>query len=333
MKSIKLGVVIFVCGILPAVIPASTLAAEKVRIGYVHVFDDAPVVVARDKGFFAAEGLDANVTTFTSGPTLVKGLVSDQLDVGILGFTNAITWSAQGADLKIIGKVQEGYHSLIARGDRNIKTLKDLKGKTIASQAAGSTADIVLKGVVLKSAGLSEKDVQIMYTAPSTALASLRAGRIDAAFLFEPFDSMARATLSVNQVYEVGKNWPFPCMVVIVPGRLIKEQPEVARKVLASIRRSIEFIKQDPAEASRILAPAFMPEGELVAEGRSLPAQEVMLTALKTNVFDWRLSKADLKRMEDLSGIMKDLDILKTQVPISSVVDLRWQTELEQRKP
>jgi NitT/TauT family transport system substrate-binding protein len=333
MKSIKLGVVIFVCGILPAVIPASTLAAEKVRIGYVHVFDDAPVVVARDKGFFAAEGLDANVTTFTSGPTLVKGLVSDQLDVGILGFTNAITWSAQGADLKIIGKVQEGYHSLIARGDRNIKTLKDLKGKTIASQAAGSTADIVLKGVVLKSAGLSEKDVQIMYTAPSTALASLRAGRIDAAFLFEPFDSMARATLSVNEVYEVGKNWPFPCMVLIVPGRLIKEQPEVARKVLASIKRSVDFIKQNPAETSRVLAPAFMPEGELVTEGRSLPAQEVMLKALKTNVFDWRLSKADLKRMEDLSGIMKDLDILKTQVPISGVVDLRWQAELEQRTP
>jgi NitT/TauT family transport system substrate-binding protein len=291
------------------------------------------VVVARDKGFFAAEGLDANVTTFTSGPTLVKGLVSDQLDVGILGFTNAITWSAQGADLKIIGKVQEGYHSLIARADRNIKALKDLKGKTIASQAAGSTADIVLKGVVLKSAGLSEKDVQIMYTAPSTALASLRAGRIDAAFLFEPFDSMARATLAVNEVYEVGKNWPFPCMVVIVPGRLIKEQPEVARKVLASIKRSIEFIKQNPEEASRILAPAFMLGGELAAEDRSVPAQEVMLKALKTNVFDWRLSKADLKRMEELSGIMTDLDILKTQAPISSVVDLRWQTELEQRRP
>jgi NitT/TauT family transport system substrate-binding protein len=68
-------------------------------------------VIARDGGFFTAEGLDASVTMFTSGPTLVKGLVSNQLDVGVLGFTNAITWSAQGADLKIIGKVQEGFHS------------------------------------------------------------------------------------------------------------------------------------------------------------------------------------------------------------------------------
>jgi NitT/TauT family transport system substrate-binding protein len=270
---------------------------------------------------------------FTSGPTLVKGLVSNQLDVGVLGFTNAITWSAQGADLKIIGKVQEGFHSLIARNDRGIKALKDLKGKSLASQSAGSTADVVLKGVVLKSAGLTDKEVQIMYTAPSTALASLRAGRVDSAFLFEPYDSMARAAISVTEVYEVGKHWPFPCMVVIVPGKLIKEQPNAVRKFLASIKRSVEFMKDRPAEASRILAPAFMPEGELATEGQRIPAEEVMLKSLKSNVFDWRLSPADLKRMEELSGIMKDLDILKTQVPVNSVVDLRWQTELERRKP
>ena len=100
---------------------ASGLARKGLSFEILERFDDAPVVIARDKGFFAAEGLDAQVTSFTSGPTLVKGLVSDQLEVGVLGFTNAVTWSAQGADLKIIGKVQEGYHSLIARNDRGIE--------------------------------------------------------------------------------------------------------------------------------------------------------------------------------------------------------------------
>jgi len=312
---------------------APAAEAQKLRVGYVHVFDDAPVVIARDKGFFTAEGLDANVTMFTSGPTLVKGLVTDQLDVGVLGFTNAITWAAQGADLKIVGKVQEGFHSLVARNDRGIKSLKDLKGKSLASQAAGSTADIVLKGVVLKSAGLTDKDVQIMYTAPSTALASLRAGRVDSAFLFEPYDSIARAAVPVTEIYEVGKSWPFPCMVVIVPGKLIKEQPAAVRKVLASLKRSMEFMKEKPAEAARILAPAFMAEEGLVVEGKGIPPEEIMLKSLKSNVFDWRLTQGDLKRMEELSGIMKELDILKKDVPLSSVVDLRWQSELERQKP
>lgn len=333
MKTVKVTVVLFLMASVYSLAIVPLASAQKLRVAYVHVFDDAPVVVARDKGFFAAEGLDAQVTSFTSGPTLIKGLVADQLDVGVLGFTNAVTWSAQGADLKIIGKVQEGYHSLIARNDRGVKTLKDLKGKSIASQSAGSTADIVLKGVVLKNAGLTDKDLQIMYTAPSTALASLRAGRVDSAFLFEPYDSVARAVLPVTEVYEVGKSWPFPCMVVIVPGKLIKEQPAAVRKVLASIKRSIEFMKEKPVEASRVLAPAFMPEGEIDTEGHNVQPEEVMLKSLKSNVFDWRLSKADLKRMQELAGIMKGLDILNKDVPISSVVDLRWQTELERRKP
>lgn len=312
---------------------AQTATAEKIRVAYVHVFDDAPVVVARDKGFFAAEGLEAQVTMFTSGPLLVKGLVTDQLDVGVLGFTNAITWAAQGADLKIIGKVQEGYHSLVARNDRSIKSLKDLKGKSLASQAAGSTADIVLKGVILKSVGLTDKDVQIMYTAPSTALASLRAGRVDSAFLFEPYDSIAKASAPVTEIYEVGKVWPFPCMVVIVPGKLIKERPDAVRKTLSALKRSTEFMKEKPAEASRVLAPAFMAEEGLMAEGKAISAEEIMLKSLKSNVFDWRLSKADLKRMEELSGVMRNLEILKKDVPLSSVVDLRWQNELERKKP
>ncbi len=308
-------------------------STERIRVAYVHVFDDAPVVVARDKGFFAAEGLEAQVTMFTSGPTLVKGLVTDQSDVGVLGFTNAVTWVAQGADLKIIGKVQEGYHALVARNDRGIKSLKDLKGKSLASQAAGSTADIVLKGVVLKGVGLTDKDVQILYTAPSTALASLRAGRVDSAFLFEPYDSIAKASAPVTEIYEVGKVWPFPCMVVIVPGRLIKERPDAVRKTLSALKRSMEFMKAKPAEAARVLAPAFMAEEALMAEGKAISAEEIMLKSLKSNIFDWRLTKADLKRMEELSGVMRNMEILKKDVPLSSVVDLRWQNELERKRP
>jgi len=304
-------------------------AGEALRVGYVHVFDDAPVVIARDKGFFAAQGLDAKVTAFTSGPTLVKGLVTGELDIGILGFTNAITWSAQGADLKIIGKVQDGYHALIARRDRGINRVADLKNRSLATQAVGSTADIVLKGVVLKKAGLTDQSLQFVYTSPATALASLRAGRGDAAFLFEPYDSMARLSLPVTEIYEVGKSWPFPCMVVIVPGKLISEKPAVVKKALASIKQSIEFMKTNPAEASRVLAPAFMPEGGLTTDSGTVSAEEVMKRSLTTNTFDWRLSPADLKRMEELSGIMKELGILKKDVPLSSVVDLRWQKELE----
>jgi ABC-type nitrate/sulfonate/bicarbonate transport system substrate-binding protein len=122
-------------------------------------------------------------------------------------------------------------------------------------------------------------------------------------------------------------------MVVIVPGKLIKERPEAVKKSLAALKRSMEFMKEKPAEAAKILAPSFMAEEGLQLEGKTLAPEEIMLKSLKTNIFDWRLAKKDLSRMEELTGVMKDLGILKTDVPLNSVVDLRWQNELERQRP
>jgi len=76
-----------------------------------------------------------------------------------------------------------------------------------------------------------------------------------------------------------------------------------------------------------------MAEEGLAVEGKNVTPDEIMLKSLKSNVFDWRLTQGDLKRMEEISGIMKELEILKKDVPLSSVVDLRWQSELERQKP
>src|SRR3546814_14696882 len=79
----------------------------------------------------------------------------------------------------------------------------------------GSTADVVLKGVVLKEGNLQPSDVNIMGVSPAVAVQSLVGQRVDAAFLFEPYDRIAQLVAPVKQIYEVGQAWPFPCMVVI----------------------------------------------------------------------------------------------------------------------
>src|SRR5690606_8195262 len=103
-----------------------------------------------------------------------------QLDTGVLGFTNAASWSSKGADLKVVGGAQHGYHAIVVRDGTGIKTVADLKGHSLASQKEGSTADTVLRGVVLKNAGLTTKDVTIMGVSPQVAVQSLVGERVDA---------------------------------------------------------------------------------------------------------------------------------------------------------
>src|SRR5690606_24219713 len=103
-----------------------------------------------------------------------------------------------------------------------IETIDQLRGKSVASQKAGSTADVVWNGVVLKSGGLTRQDVTMQGVSPAVAIQSLAAEQVDAAFVFEPYSSIAKISYPVKEIYEIGNEWPFPCMVVIATGDIVK---------------------------------------------------------------------------------------------------------------
>ena len=226
------------------------MAADKFRVGYLRVMDDAQAIVAQEGGYYKKAGLDSELIEFKSGTDLIKAIVGGQLDIGVLGFTNAVAWASKGADLKVVGGAQQGYHSLIVRDDSGIKDIAGLKGKTLASQAEGSTADVVLKGVVLKEGKLTPDDVNVMGVSPAVAVQSLVGKRVDAAFLFEPYDRIAQLVAPVKQIYEVGQAWPFPCMVVITSGETLAKRKDDVWKALDAQNQAIDLLQKQPAQAS-----------------------------------------------------------------------------------
>lgn len=309
---------------------APALASDKFRIGYLRVMDDAQAMVAQEGGFYQKAGLDSELVEFKSGTDLIKAIVGGQLDIGVLGFTNAVAWASRGADLKVVGGAQQGYHSLVVRDDSGIADLAGLKGKTLASQSEGSTADVVLKGVVLKSANLKPEDVNIMGVSPAVAVQSLVGKRVDAAFLFEPYDRIAQLVAPVKQIYEVGQAWPFPCMVVITSGETLAKRKDDVWKALDAQKAAIDLLQQNPQEASRLIASYFIAEPTLkTLERGELPREEVIADAIKTQVFTAKLTDKDTARMQEIADILQAQGSLKTRdgspYDVSTIVDLSWQ--------
>lgn len=301
---------------------------ENVRVGYLLVMDDAPAILAHEADLYQKHGLDEEMQLFTSGTDMIKAIVGGQIDVGVLGFTNALTWLDKGADLKIVGGAQMGYHSLIVRRDSGIKSVRDLKGRVVASQQKGSTADIVWNGVVLKEAGLAPEDVPMQYVSPSVAVQSLTAGRVDAAFVFEPYDHLARATAGAQSIYEVGKSWPFPCMVVIASGETLKKNRELVNRTLDAQKEAIEMLENSPEEAAKYLTPAFMKEEKLqTVEGGSVPAVQVIREAIEAQDFNWEITEDQIKKMQEIVGMMVEQGILKKEIDVRNALDLSWQTK------
>lgn len=309
-----------------------TLAAEKFKVGYLRVMDDAQAIAAFEGGFYKKHGLDVELMEFKSGTDLIKALVSGQVDSGVLGFTNAVAWASKGADLKVVGGAQLGYHAIVAREDVGISKVSDLKGKILASQAEGSTADTVLKGVVLKQAGLKPDDVQVMGVSPQVAVQSLVAIRVDAAFLFVPQTTIALLIAPTKQISEIGEVWPFPCMVVITSGEVLKNRKDAVWKSLDAQREAIDLLQKKPAEASKLIASYFIAEPTLkTLKKGELPREAVIADAIKSQTFNAALTQKEISRMQEIAGIMQEQGALKTldgkPYDVKNVIDLSWQKE------
>ena len=305
---------------------------SKLKVGYMRVMDDAQAIAAYEGGFYKKHGLDVELVEFKSGTDLIKAIIAGQVDTGVLGFTNAVAWAAKGADLKVIGAAQQGYHELIARDDSGIKDVAGLKGKTLASQAEGSTADTVLKGVVLKNAGLKPEDLNIMGVSPQVAVQSLIAKRVDAAFLFEPQATIAKLTAPVKKIYEIGEVWPFPCMVVITSGDTLNKRRDDVWKSLDAQKEAIDLLTSQPAEAAKLIASYFIAEPTLdTLKNGKVPREDVIRDAIKSQTFSVVLTEKDQKRMQEIADIMREQNALKTEdgkpFDVSKVVDLAWQKE------
>mgnify|MGYP001222868548 CR=1 FL=1 len=298
---------------------------KQLRIGYLNVMDDAQAMLAYDAKLYDKHGLNVELRLFESGTDLIKAMVGGQLDAGVLGFTNAVTWASKGAGLKVVGGAQMGFHSILVRNDSGIEKVEDLKGKKLASQKQGSTADIVLTGVTLKNANLTKNDLNMVYAEPAQAIQSLASGAVDAAFVFEPYDRIAQLTLPVKQIYEIGKVWPFPCMVVITTDELLNKDRDAVNRMLDAQKEAIEMLQNDPERAAQFITKRFI-EGESfkTADGE-VKATDVIRDSIKSQTFTWEITPDQIKRMQEIIDIMVEQKALEKPIKVEDILDLEWQ--------
>jgi NitT/TauT family transport system substrate-binding protein len=121
-------------------------AAEPVKVCSVRSMGGGPGFVAKDKGFFAAQGLDADIVMFDSAQPIAVAVASGDCDFGITGMTAAFFNMAGQGLLKIIGAgawEHAGFHSVgmlvsnqaYAAG---LHSFKDLGGHSVAITQLGT---------------------------------------------------------------------------------------------------------------------------------------------------------------------------------------------------
>jgi len=178
---------------LAAAAPAR--AADVVHVGITGAATDLPLFLAEKKGYFAKEGLSADLVRFDSGAKMVAPLGHGELQAGA-GATSAGLYNAllQGIAIKIVADKatitkDSAYKGLIVRkaliDSGQFKSLADLKGRKVAITAPGAADNSVINEAA-KKGRLTIKDIDRTYLGFAAQITALANGGIDAAIGAEP---------------------------------------------------------------------------------------------------------------------------------------------------
>jgi NitT/TauT family transport system substrate-binding protein len=147
-----------------------------------------PFEVAIEKGFFAVEGITIDRIAAPSSAAVVLQATASALDMTVQGaFVDVIRAIEKGAPLAVVRiTLQTPPYELNAKP--SIKSLKDLKGKTVSIGGQKDVTRIYLDRM-LEPNGLKDSDVNLVYAGASSArLAALESGAVDAAILTSPYN-------------------------------------------------------------------------------------------------------------------------------------------------
>lgn len=314
-----------------AAFSSQLFAAEKIRIGWVYAMANAPALIADKKGYFKEEGVDVEITSFTSGPILQQALAAGQLDMAYIGAPPVYHWFSRGLKSQILAKVNYGQAAIITRSDSKIASLADLKGKKLAGVKKGSGNDVLLRGYILgQEAKLdADKDLQIIDMPSGNMGASMQSGVVDAAFVWEPFKTQELLRGNAKLVYDaddkLGKTVWY--VVMALPDAIEKKADGVSR-VLRAHKKAVEFLNSAPDAGNDIIADAFNIAPVQGPNGKIYSPTDVVAHARKNLGWEWQLTDADQAFIQQLMNYSSQLGFIGREMKTAELVNTRFQREL-----
>jgi NitT/TauT family transport system substrate-binding protein len=230
----------------------------NVKVAVIPSTDMAPLWVARDKGYFSQEGLSVELVTMGGGGDVMAALIGGDVDMAFVSYPLMVQAQLKGkgkVNLKVVADAsaaKPATTAVMVAKDSPLRSAVDLEGKRIAVTSTGSMADLaVMVGMKSAKADISKIDWKLMKF--PDMLPKLASREIDAAFLTEPFVTIAQSQLGAWTVFQpmVGQLDGFALTGYVALERTTTDHP----KTVAAFQRAVRKVHREagtPAGESAI---------------------------------------------------------------------------------
>jgi NitT/TauT family transport system substrate-binding protein len=246
---------------------AATGQEAKVNIGISGWTGFAPITLAAQAGIFRKNGVDATIKKI---PQQTRHLAIASGDVQCAATTAEtwLVWNANGVATKQIFQLDKSYGADGMATRAGVGKIAELKGKTIGSQAPGTSPYFVMAWM-LKKNGLTPKDVRVVSIDPGPAAQAFLAGQYDAVMTYEPYLSSIRAKPDAGKIIATTLDYPVVMDTFGCTPKYLAENGKVAKAITESYFQALEMIAREPQKAYEIMGADVKQPGEQFAKSAS----------------------------------------------------------------
>lgn len=241
--------------------PEKSKQYEKIVMAVTPWPGSAALYVAREKGFFQAEGIDVVFHSYVSGHLGLEAMISGKADLSTAGDTpiaRSILDRKQVALIATICEINRAVY-IVAGKDRGISLPSDLRGKKVGV-VAGTTADFFLH-IFLTTSYVDPNNVRIIPLKADSVVDALTRGEVDAVCTWPPHTFAARDRLGPNAVILDDPDIYKMTWNIATTRKFSENHPEYIEKFLRAVVRANKFIARQPGEAHAITAKGIGSEG------------------------------------------------------------------------
>jgi NitT/TauT family transport system substrate-binding protein len=254
-KILGIAAIIIIIAAVASAYYVTAASANTIKQGYIPGTGDALVFIAYEKGYFKDEGLDVQLTQFSSVVDENNALASGKINVMAGGVGEPLNLIQKGKNLTVIGGVMAGDSAVIANASEvsTLQNITNFKGKTVATVKT-STGDVVWRAA-LKNAGVNESSINIVeYKTPGDVIQAVKSGKADAGIVWPPFEYTAQQqNLSIVK-YSNDYIPNLPCCRVTLQTSTLKENPDKWVRYEEALIKAYDFYKTNPDESVDITA-------------------------------------------------------------------------------
>ena len=254
----KKSIVMLVAVLLVVVLVAPGPAADKKIVFGIGISAPyAPFVVGVEKGFLERLGAPAEYKTFESGVPGFEATIAGSVDAGMVSEFIFVPARAKGAQVSLVSLFTVTGKDLGAVVSKNVKTPKDLEGKSVGTAIRTSAEYFMYK--YFDKHGVDASKVRVRNITPTETAPALFRGDIDAFFLWGNWVPKGPEVVPGARIiaYSGDDGVFIQKQGLLFNNAFIKNHRDLAGKALLGLMDTIKFIKENPDEAAQIAGKAF----------------------------------------------------------------------------